>query len=303
MATVVGEWQDDAIPAWRNTGSAYSGRGGGGSPMLSGAHVQDVVYNTWDAEPPMADIWQGISAAGLPVSQFSEMGAPAKLQVIYNSTNQLGGEPKTMIDWYQAWLTVVRPSPSLTITEATLPPTVIDEFGNFVDPTVTSVEWEPVSTPTAQRMRVALTGDAIATNPSDLQIHVKSVAGGTSTTPYFPGFQTGPTIAALPDLASFAASDGSVVIDSPPLPLEGDAVFALSLVDGITQSQTWTSFLPGPHVQGGVNILLVFQVTLESAYAPRYRLMHFTPDPEPEPPVLTGEPVSTRRAFTRPRRI
>lgn len=201
-------------------------------------------------------------------------------------------------EWRMTWFTLTRTDVP-TVTEGILPDTVIDGDGNFLDPTVTGVEWEPTSDPVGQSLRVLadIHGDIVGT---DARLKVWQASDTAATATVDPGFLTAATVAAIDTLTTIPTSSSGTWLDvaSPAgLPYSGPATLVVGMVDPWTQTATAPPTAP----YSGTMWAELDAVYVMSQYRPRYRLIRRRVAPLRQFPRNDALAGSARRLHPVPR--
>lgn len=179
--------------------------------------------------------------------------------------------------WRQVWLTDERPA-EVDAGTGSLPQWVYD------DPTVQGVVWEPATEASAQRLTVTIDNFQSEAYPDTNGRNAQVKLVQASTIPYAPGFMPASTLNAITSAGEITVSavsgraSGSVVIDSPNIPLSGDYVFAVALVDPYTATQTTDV------ADGATHVLFYYSAKLEGQYVPPYRVLRAAPAVTIAPP-------------------
>lgn len=277
-------WRDDSVPfpigtvAYVNPATQYSG-----IPAVGGAdHIQSVAGTDTGAQH------DAVTAAWNDATDPYE---PNPFGPIFDAWVELsGGIYKSYADHRVYWLTANRTAPG-TATGGNLPPAVYTS-GDYVDPLVYGVEWEPTSTPAAYELTVNVkdVGGAPAVLGDHLgrPLHVKVMPSGF-TGIYDPDTMSGNALAAMDTWHTIDVPaewvDGDVISTTGTdhgIPASGTEPFAVAIVDDFTQTHTfpptYTGALPAPGEQASAfSVSWAFEAFLEALMAPRYRLKREIP--------------------------
>lgn len=277
-------WRNDSVPysvgavASVNPGTTYSGiQAAGGSE-----HSVSVAGTSTTAQH------DAVTAAWADATDPFDGGS---LQPFFRGYIELsGGTHRSFVRYFVYWLTANRTAPG-TATSGNVPDTVYTG-GDWVDPLVYDIEWEPTSTPTGHQLTVNVkdVGGSVSLLDDHLgrPLHVKVMPSGF-TGIYDPDTMSANALAALDTWHTIDVPsdwvDGDVLSTTGTdhgIPASGTAPFAVAIVDDFTQTgtfpPTYTGSLPAPGEQiNAFEIDWAYEVFLEALMAPRYRLKREIP--------------------------